>query len=248
MAEEKQDRTAQQAQGQVGQTGQGEQTQGQQTQGHISRGTHRRGGGGRSGGSARSRLFSPSLFTVSPLTLLATAPFALMRQFAEEMEQLSGESGATTGGVPAQQQQQGASGGGGGTNLSTAVFTPQVDVVERDGQLVIRADLPGMDKNDVAVAITDDAVIIEGERRYEHEENEGGVYRVERAYGTFRRTVPLPEGVDAERATATFRDGVLEIAIPAPQATSRSRRLEIKDGAEGGRQSQTQASAAGTGS
>jgi HSP20 family protein len=246
MAEETQGRTTQQAQGQAGQAGQGEQHQGQQTQGQLSRGAQRRGGG-RSGGGARSRLFAPSLFTVSPFTLLATAPFALMRQFAEEMEQLSGES-EQAGNAPAQQQQQGASGGGGGTNLATAVFAPRIDVVERNGQLVIRADLPGVDKGDVVVAITDDAVVIEGERRYEHEENEGGVYRVERAYGTFRRVVPLPEGVDAERATATFRDGVLEVSMPAPQASTRGRRLEIKDAGESGRQSQSQASAAGTGS
>lgn len=245
MAEETQGRTTQQA---PGQAGQGEQHQGQQTQGQLSRGAQRRGGG-RSGGGARSRLFAPSLFTVSPFTLLATAPFALMRQFAEEMEQLSGESGQAGGAHARQQpQQQGATGGGSGTGPAPSVFAPQVDVVERGGQLVIRADLPGVDKGDVVVAITDDAVVIEGERRYEHEENEGGVYRVERAYGTFRRVVPLPEGVDAERATATFRDGVLEVSMPAPQASTRGRRLEIKDAGESGRQSQSQASAAGTGS
>jgi HSP20 family protein len=133
----------------------------------------------------------------------------------------------------------------GGADLEQEFFAPQVDVVERDGQLVIRADLPGVNKDDVRVEVTDDSVIIEGERRYEHEENQGGVYRVERSYGRFLRQIPLPEGVNPENASANFRNGVLEITMPAPQAASRNRQLEIRDEGQGGQSAQAQGASAG---
>jgi HSP20 family protein len=133
----------------------------------------------------------------------------------------------------------------GGADLEQEFFSPQVDVVERDGQLVIRADLPGVNKDDVRVEVTDDSVIIEGERRYEHEENQGGVYRVERSYGRFLRQIPLPEGVNPENDTANFRNGVLEITMPAPQAASRNRQLEIRDEGQAGQSAQAQGASAG---
>jgi HSP20 family protein len=106
-------------------------------------------------------------------------------------------------------------------------FAPKVDLFKKDGKVVVRADLPGVKLDDVSVEITDNAVVIEGERSYEHEEDERGVYRLERSYGRFHREVPLPEGVKAESATATFKNGVLEIAIEAPE-TEQRRRIEVK--------------------
>jgi HSP20 family protein len=103
--------------------------------------------------------------------------------------------------------------------------------VERDGHLVVRAELPGLTKDDVHVEVTEEALTIEGERRAEHEERQGGFFHSERRYGTFRRHIPLPEGVNAGQVTATFKDGILEIAMPAPQRQMRGRRLEIQSGA-----------------
>jgi len=80
----------------------------------------------------------------------------------------------------------------------------------------------------VHVEVTDDALLITGERRSEHEERQGGTFRSERSYGTFRRQIPLPEGVSADQATATFKDGVLQITMPAPKRQERSRRIEIQ--------------------
>jgi HSP20 family protein len=111
---------------------------------------------------------------------------------------------------------------------SEAAFSPHVEMFERNGKLVISADLPGLNKEDVKVDITDDAVLIEGERKYEHEEREEGVYRSERSYGEFRRQIPLPQGVKTETATANFKNGVLEITMEAPQLAKNRRRIQIQ--------------------
>jgi HSP20 family protein len=112
--------------------------------------------------------------------------------------------------------------GGGG------LWYPQVEVRERDGKLVVCADLPGARKEDVHVEVRDNALILQGERRQESEHNEGGFYRSERSYGHFQRVIPLPEGVNPEQAQANFKDGVLEITLPLPQRESpQGRRIEI---------------------
>ena len=117
-------------------------------------------------------------------------------------------------------------------------FSPQVEVFERDGQLVVHADLPGMSKDDVRVEVSDEGLLLEGERRYEHQENQRGVFRSERSYGSFRRVIPLPEGVNPDTAQATFKNGVLEVTMQAPQQQQRGRRIEIGGEASGeGRQS-----------
>ena len=88
-----------------------------------------------------------------------------------------------------------------------------------------------MKRDEVSVDITDDAVTIQGERKREKEEEREGYYRSERSYGSFCRVVPLPEGAITEQAKATFKDGVLEIAMPAPPTSTKGRRLEIAEGA-----------------
>jgi HSP20 family protein len=177
------------------------------------------GQGGQTG-LARPGASIPSLFGVNPSDLMRMSPFALVRRFTEEMDRMF-ENFGVGGGLPASQF-------GGGIGQGAAFFSPQVEVFEREGQLVVRADLPGLTKDDVRVEITDNGILLEGERRYEHEENQGGVYRSERSYGSFRRLVPLPEGADAENAEATFKNGVLEITMQAPQQQSRGRQIEIQ--------------------
>ena len=125
-----------------------------------------------------------------------------------------------------------------------AAWTPTVEMFEREGQLVIRADLPGLNKDDVQVELRDDAIVIRGERQDERREEREGFFSTERVYGTFYREIPLPQGVDPDEATATFRDGVLEITMPIEESQSRGRRLEIQDSAPG-EQRRQEAQAAG---
>jgi HSP20 family protein len=109
-------------------------------------------------------------------------------------------------------------------------WSPRVEVFQKGDRYIVRAELPGLKKDDVQVEITDDVLTIQGERREEHEEEREGYYHSEREYGQFHRAVSLPEGVIAESAQASFNNGVLEISMQAPPAeASRGRRLEIKD-------------------
>jgi HSP20 family protein len=110
-------------------------------------------------------------------------------------------------------------------------WAPEIDVFQKNNELTIRADLPGLRREDVTVDITDNTVRIQGERKREHEEEREGYYRSERSYGSFYREITLPEGAITDQAKASFKDGVLEIAMPAPPA-SKGRRLEIAEGAK----------------
>jgi HSP20 family protein len=111
-----------------------------------------------------------------------------------------------------------------------AMWAPQVEVFQKNHELTIRADLPGLKREDVTVDITDHDVCIQGERRHEREDEREGYYRSERGYGSFSRVIPLPEGAISDQAKASFKDGVLEITMPAPPS-SKGRRLEIADAA-----------------
>ena len=116
--------------------------------------------------------------------------------------------------------------------LETELWNPSIEIFQRHSDLVVRADLPGLNKEDVKIDVTDEALTIQGERRREQEEERGGVYRSERSYGSFKRVIALPEGAITDQAKATFRDGVLEITMPAPpEHVTRGRRLEITEGA-----------------
>jgi HSP20 family protein len=110
-------------------------------------------------------------------------------------------------------------------------WLPRIEAFQKGDRFVVKADLPGLKKDDIQVEVTDDALTIQGERREEHQEEREGLYRSERQYGHFYRTVPLPDGVISESAQATFRDGVLEVSLQAPPSeANRGRRLEIKEG------------------
>ena len=147
------------------------------------------------------------------------SPFLMMNRFADEVDRLFHDFGVARQRLSSQGWREG----------QHSTWTPQVEVLERDGQLIVRADLPGLNKDDVKVEVTDNALTIHGERKQEHEEEFEGWHRTERSYGSFYRTIPLPEGINAEAAKATFNDGVLEVKMPAPaREERRSRRLEIK--------------------
>ena len=157
--------------------------------------------------------------------MIRSEPFSLLNRFADEMGRLFGDFGPGRSLLsPFAGRGFGPAGFG---DLSSAVWSPQIEVLEREGHLIVRADLPGLSKDDVKIHITDDQLIIEGERRQEREENEGGFYRSERSYGSFYRSIPLPEGVSDEDVKASFRDGVLEITMPVSKREQRHRQIEI---------------------
>jgi HSP20 family protein len=117
----------------------------------------------------------------------------------------------------------------GGTTQT--IWSPAIEVFQKEGNLVVRAELPGVNKDDVKIQLTDDGLVIQGERKEEHEEKREGFYRSERSYGQFYRLIPLPDDINPDQVRADFNNGVLEITVPVPQA--QQRRKEIPIGAGG---------------
>ncbi len=106
-------------------------------------------------------------------------------------------------------------------------WAPAVDMIDRKDEIVLRADLPGLEQKDIEVTVQDGMVTIRGERKEEKEEKAEDYYYCERSFGAFARTLPLPSGVDAERVTATFKNGVLEVHVPKAKE-AKGRKVEIK--------------------
>ena len=103
------------------------------------------------------------------------------------------------------------------TELPERAWRPAIDVQEKDGKYLVRADLPGMKKSDIHVELKDGYLTLRGERKSEHEENKENYHRIERTYGTFERTFRVPEGVTEKDIQAKYKDGVLELTLPAPK-------------------------------
>jgi HSP20 family protein len=164
---------------------------------------------------ARRGSIAPSMFALSPSAVFGMSPFELMRRFTDELDRAFEGLGL-------------ARGAGGG---EIEMWTPSVEVFERDNNLVVRAELPGADADDVRVELTDDGLVIEGERRREHEEGLEGGYRSEIEYGRFYRLIPLPEGANIDQAQARINNGVLEVAIPLADARRQRRSIPVETGA-----------------
>lgn len=108
-------------------------------------------------------------------------------------------------------------------------WRPNIDVFEKEGKLVIKADLPGAKKEDVDVRVEEGNLIIRGERKEESEVDEENYYRMERFAGQFYRCMRLPEGVDPDRIKAEFKDGVLEVQVPVPaEEKKKASRITVK--------------------
>jgi len=101
------------------------------------------------------------------------------------------------------------------------VGTPRVDVIDRDKEMLVRAEVPGVDKKDLHLDLTERHLCIKGERRREETKEEGELVRSEIARGTFSRTILLPEDLDFDKAKADFKDGILEIHLPKTHKTER---------------------------
>jgi len=102
-------------------------------------------------------------------------------------------------------------------------WTPAVDIYDTDDALVLKAELPGVSKDDVSIEIHNNTLILRGERKHEAEVKEGDYYRAERAYGTFQRSFVLPTLVDQDKVQATYTDGVLELRLPKSEAAKPKR-------------------------
>lgn len=146
-------------------------------------------------------------------------PFtALMRRLTEDMERMFEDIGFRR---PLAWM---------GPATRTFDWLPAIEVFERGNRMFIRAELPGLTKDDVKVEIGDDLLTIQGERKQEKHEKQEGSIRSERCYGTFFRQLSLPEGVDADAAKATFRNGMLEIEMPVVAKKSAAvRQLKIEE-------------------
>jgi len=166
-------------------------------------------------------------------------PWAMIQRLSEEMDRMFENFGM--GRWPLSTRL-----GRGSETGRAAMWSPQLEVYERDNQLMVCADLPGMKKEDIQIELTDDMLTIQGERRQEFEDTQEGYRRSERSYGSFYRSIPLPEGVDGEKAQASFEDGVLKITMPLPaQQKPHGRRIEVQG--KGAQTSEGQKSAASSG-
>jgi HSP20 family protein len=113
-------------------------------------------------------------------------------------------------------------------DFSPRRFQPRLDVVDQGDSLCLSVELPGMEREDVELTVEGDALVLRGEKKVESKTEEEGCYRLERAYGSFQRVIPLPEGVDVEKAEAKFAKGVLTVQLPKVATEKPSgRRLQI---------------------
>ena len=109
------------------------------------------------------------------------------------------------------------------------IVSPDVDIFEDGNDVVVKAEMPGMKKEDIDVNITDDMVTVSGEKKKEEKVEKKDYYRVERSYGSFTRSFRLPKEVQSDKAKATFKDGVLEVRVPkTPEAISKEKKIPIE--------------------
>ena len=121
-------------------------------------------------------------------------------------------------------------------------WVPPMDLVEAEDHFLLKADLPGLAEGDVNLEVQDGTLTISGERKAEHEQREKGWYRIERSFGSFSRSLTLPDGVDPDRIEAAFADGVLEVRIPKPEER-KPRRIEISKTSGNGRPAEVEGTA-----
>lgn len=108
-------------------------------------------------------------------------------------------------------------------------FSPSIDVKESDKEISVSAELPGMDEKDIDVSLTRDSLTIKGEKKEEKEEKGKDYYRMERSFGSFSRTIPLPAEVDLDKAKAEFKKGVLTVTLPkSEKALKETKKIPVK--------------------
>jgi HSP20 family protein len=145
------------------------------------------------------------------LDIFRTAPLALRKHFfTEEIDRMFGLKAGTA---------------------PVEAWRPAIEVKQEEGKLLVTAELPGVNGGDVKVYVTGDALVVEGERKYEKEEKREGYFHTERSYGRFYRAIPIPDGANADNATANFNNGVLNVVIPFPEILPKAREIVVTEGA-----------------
>jgi len=103
--------------------------------------------------------------------------------------------------------------------LSTTTYVPSVDIFETDNEVVVKAEMPGMNASDIDVRLEDNVLTLKGERHFEKDAKEENYHRIEREYGTFTRSFALPRTVNGDKVSAEYRDGILKIVLPKKEET-----------------------------
>jgi HSP20 family protein len=111
--------------------------------------------------------------------------------------------------------------------LTKSEWMPSVDVSETAKEIIVNAELPGMNAEDIDISLSGDALVLRGERKHEHEEKKENYHRVERRYGSFSRTLQLPAEVDREHVDATYKDGVLKVTLQKTEESS-TKKIKVK--------------------
>lgn len=149
-----------------------------------------------------------------------SSPFSMMRSMVEEMDRMMDDVWFGRSSDVLDQQRGG---------MASGTWLPEIEMREQGNELIVSADLPGLAREDINLEVREGSLLIEGERRQEHEESAGGMYRSERRYGRFERTIPLPEGTEAEQIKAKFKDGVLEVRVPLPtERAGRGHQIQVE--------------------
>jgi HSP20 family protein len=170
--------------------------------------------------------YFPSVFSVSPGEFFTMSPVTLMRRLTEDIDRALGLS----------------SGLGQGNLLDVSerdiAWVPAVEVTQSGNNLVIKADLPGLNESDIKLEATEDGLVIQGERKREDTREEGGWRQTERVYGRFYRLIPLPENAKLDEVKANFRNGVLEVVVPVPELEKKHRQIPIQTSGQASSQEQ----------
>ncbi len=150
-------------------------------------------------------------FPISPADFFRMDPFSLMRRMTEEFDRTFGQWGG---------HEQGS-------------WTPAIEVTQNENSYTVRAELPGLKPEDVKLEVSNDELCIQGERKSEHDETKGGMHVSERRYGSFYRSIPLPEGAKTDEVKANFHNGILEITVPTEGQRSNRRQVPIQGSSSG---------------
>jgi HSP20 family protein len=156
----------------------------------------------------------PSLFDMSGGELFNMWPSMLLRRISDEMDRMMAPGSSARG----SESGRGAS------------WWPAMDISHQEGQFKVTADVPGLRPEDIKLEVTDQDLIIRGERKREQTEDKRGFYRSERSYGQFYRRIPLPDGANPDEAKASFTNGELRIDVPVAEPKRQHREIKINEG------------------
>ncbi len=157
-------------------------------------------------------IFATRRASVSPDVVVAGL-FELLRRCAESMSRFPPGAGVPAG-LP-------------WSPPTSGLWFPPIEIVEEHGYFTVCVELPGLKKDDISVALTDEGLVISGQRKPADPERVQGIHRSERSYGSFSRTIPIPDEADIEKTTATYENGLLTVSIPVPEGSHWRREVPV---------------------